>query len=78
MMAFLKSIDKHVWQAFINGWRPPTVKIDEKIIPKDISQWDRIDYENCRWNSKTINTIFNMVIAEEFRRFSHYELTKEA
>ncbi|GFS32266.1 regulator of chromosome condensation (RCC1) family with FYVE zinc finger domain-containing protein [Actinidia rufa] len=53
-------------QAVINGWKPPTVITSEKIIPKDVSEWDRIDYENCGWNSKSINAIFNGVTTEEF------------
>ena len=78
MRAILKSIDERVWQAVINGWKPPIVIISEVTIPKDISVWDIVDYENYRWNRKTINAIFNGVTIEEFRRISHCKLTKEA
>ena len=46
MRVFLKSIDECVWQAVVNGWKPPMVITDEKTIPKDISEWDKTDYEN--------------------------------
>ena len=78
MRAFLKSIDERVWKIVINGWKPPIVITGEKIIPKDISEWDRTDFENCGWNSKFINAIFIGVTVEEFRRISHCELAKEA
>ena len=78
MRTFLKSINEHVWLAVVNGWKSPTVITGKKIIPKDISEWDRTDYENCGWNSKAINAIFNGVTAEEFRRISHCELAKKA
>ena len=47
-------------------------------IPKVVSEWDRVDYENCGWNSKAINAIFNGVTAEEFRIISQCKLAKEA
>ena len=67
-----------VVQAIINGWKSRTVITSEVTIPKDVFKWDRVDYENCGWNSKVINDIFNWVIAKEFRRISHFELTIEA
>ena len=78
MRAFLKSIDERVWQTVVSGWTPPTVMTGDLTIPKPISAWDRVDYDNCGWNSKAINAIYNGVTAEEFRRISHCELAKEA
>ena len=77
MRAFLKSIDERVWQAVVKGWKPPTIVTDDKITPKDVSDWDKVEYDNCGWNSKAINAIFNGVTAEEFRRISHCELAKD-
>ena len=51
---------------------------DEKSIPKDLLDWDKVDFDNCGWNSKAINAIFNSVITEEFCRISHCEIAKEA
>ena len=70
MRAFLNSIYERVWKAVINGQKPPTVITGEVTIPKDVSVWDKVDYENCEWNSKTINAIFNGVTTEKFRRIS--------
>ena len=78
MRAFLKSIDKRVQQKVINDQKPPIVLTSEVTIQNDIYVWDRVDYENCGWNSKAINAIFNGVTTEEFRRISHCELAKEA
>ena len=77
MRFFLKSLDKRVWKAIINGWKLPTVIIGEVTIPKDVSEWDRVNYENFEWNSKAINVIFNRVTIEEFRRILHSELAKK-
>ena len=33
----------------------------EVTIPRDVSEWDRVDYENSRWSNKAINAIFNGV-----------------
>ena len=74
MRAFLKSIDERVWLAIINGWTPPTVITDELTIAKPISAWDRVDYDNCGWNNKAMNAIYNGVTAEEFRRISNCEI----
>ena len=78
MRTFLKSIDERVWKIVINDWKPPIVITSEKIIPKDISEWDRTDFENYGWNNKVINAIFIGVTTEEFRRISHCELAKKA
>ena len=78
MRVYLKSIDERIWQVVINSWKPPIVITGEVTIPIDVSMWDRVNYENCGWNSKTINAIFKGVTTEEFRRISHYELAKEA
>ena len=68
-MAFLKSIDERVWQAVINGWKLPTIITGEKSIQKDVSEWDRVDYETCGWNSKAISAIFNWSQLKSFIEF---------
>ena len=78
MRAFLKSIDDRIWLAVINGWTSPTVITGEVIVTKPISAWDRVDYDNCGWNNKVMNAIYNGVTAEEFRRISNCEIAKEA
>ena len=78
MRVFLNYIDECVWQVFINGWKPPTVITGEVTIPKDVSVWDIIDYENYGWNNKVINDIFHGVTTEEFSRISHCKLIDEA
>ena len=78
MRAFLNSIYERVWKAVINGQKPPTVITGEVTIPKDVSVWDIIDYENYGWNNKVINDIFHGVTAKEFSRISHCKLIDEA
>ena len=43
---------------------PPTVITGEVTIPKDISEWDKVDNEKCEWNSKVINVIFDELAKE--------------
>ena len=58
MKAFLKSIDKKVWNSVEYGWEKPTTPVGE---------WQTSQKEAVVFNSKTMNAIFNVVSMEEFK-----------
>ena len=55
MKVFLKSIDERVWLSVETGWERPTTAIDE---------WTIAQKEAANFNSKAMNTIFNVVFME--------------
>ena len=65
MKAFLKSIDKRVWNFVKYGWEKPTTLI---------SEWSTSQKEAAAFNSKVMNAIFNAVSMEEFKRISNVEV----
>ena len=52
MKAFSKSIDERVWLSVENGWKRPTTAI---------SEWTTAQKEAISFNSKAMNTVFNVV-----------------
>ncbi|GFS37268.1 protein kinase superfamily protein [Actinidia rufa] len=66
MRDFLKAIDECVWLAVVNGWTSPTPTTGTITILKPTTLWDKTDFDNCGWNSKAMNAIYNGVTAEEF------------
>ena len=64
MKAFLKSIDKKVWNSVEYGWEKPTTP----------SEWQTSQKEATAFNSKTMNAIFNNVSMEEFKKISNIEV----
>ena len=69
MKAFLKSIDKRVWNFVEYGWEKPTTPV---------SEWQTSQKEAAVFNSKTMNAIFNVVSMEEFKRISNIEVAHTA
>ena len=65
MKAFLKSIDERVWNSVEYGWEKSTTPV---------SEWQTSQKEVAAFNSKAINTIFNAVSMEEFKRISNVEI----
>ena len=65
MKAFLKSINKRVWNSIEYGWEKPTTPVNE---------WQTSQKEATVFNSKTMNVIFNAVSMEEFKRISNVEV----
>ena len=65
MKAFLKSIDKKVWNSVEYGWEKP-------ITP--INKWSTFQKEATVLNSKVMNAIFNTVSMEKFKRISNVEV----
>ena len=65
MKAFLKSIDERFWNSIEHGWEKPTTPVGE---------WQTFQKEIVTFNSKAINTIFNAVSMEEFKRISNVEI----
>jgi len=65
MKACLKTIDERVWNAVECEWEKPTTPI---------SEWSMSQKETSAFNSKAMNTIFNAVSMEEFRRISNVEI----
>ena len=56
MKAFLKSIDKRVWNSAEYGWEKPTTLV---------SEWQTSKKEAAAFNSKAMNAIFNVVSMKE-------------
>ena len=69
MKAFLKSIDERVWNSVEYGWEKPTTPI---------SEWQTSQEEAVAFNSKAMNTIFNVVSMEEFKRISNVKVAQTA
>ena len=69
MRAFLQSLDEKVWQAVKIGW----TKLKEALV-----NWDDAKIKAENFNSKALNTLFNAVINEEFKKISSTEIAKEA
>ena len=55
MKAFLKSIDKRIWNFVEYGWEKPT---------SPVSEWQTSHKEVAIFNSKAMNAIFNTVFYE--------------
>ena len=62
MKTFLKSIDKRVWNSVEYGW--------EKLATP-ISEWSTAQKDATAFNNKVMNTIFNAISMEEFRRIAN-------
>ena len=69
MKAFLKFIDKRVWNFVEYGWEKPTTPV---------SEWQTSQKEVAAFNSKAMNAIFNIVSMEKFKRISNVEVTHTA
>ena len=65
MKAFLKSIDKRVWNSVEYGWEKPATPASERQTSQK---------EATTFNSKAMNTIFNTISMEEFKRISNVEV----
>ena len=63
--AFLKSIDKRVWNSVEYGQEKPTTPVNE---------WKTSQKEAAAFNSKAMNAIFNTISMEEFKRISNVEV----
>ena len=66
MKAFLKSIDKRVWNSVEYGWEKPNTPV---------SEWQTSQKEAATFNCKVMNVIFNAVSMKEFKRISNVEIT---
>ena len=69
MKAFLKFIDKRVWNSVEYGWEKSTTHV---------SEWQTSQKEAAAFNSKAMNAIFNAVSKEEFKRISNVEVAHTA
>ena len=69
MKAFLKSIDKRVWNSVEYEWEKPTTLVNE---------WQTSQKEVAEFNSKTMNAIFNAISMEEFNKISNVEVAHTA
>ena len=65
MKAFLKSIDKRVWNSVEYRWEKPTTPVNE---------WKISQKEAAAFNCKTINAIFNAISMVKFKRISNVEV----
>ena len=67
--AFLKSINERVWNSVEYGWEKPTTPV---------SKWQTYQKKVAAFNSKVMNTIFNHVSMEEFKRISNVKVAHTA
>ncbi|CAM8990838.1 unnamed protein product [Rhodiola kirilowii] len=78
MKAFLKSQDETVWEAVENGWTPPVVTKDDKVIPLTKDKWTEAQKNAEAANSKAMNAIFLGVDGKNFKMISTCEIAKKA
>ena len=64
-MGTIMSIDERVWNFVEYGW---------KKLTTPVSEWQTSQKEAASSNNKAINTIFNTVSMEEFKRISNIEV----
>ena len=69
MKAFLKSIDKRVWNSVEYEWEKSTTLVKE---------WSTSHKEAAAFNSKVMNAIFNAVSMEESKRISNVKVAYTA
>ena len=65
----MQSLDEKVWQAVEIGWTKP------KEVP---ANWDDAKIKVANFNSRVLNSLFNVVTNEEFKKISSTETAKEA
>ena len=69
MRVFLQSLDEKVWQAVqIGQTKPKEAPVDQ----------DDTKIKAANFNSRALNSLFNVVTNEEFKKISSTETTKEA
>ena len=69
MKAFLQSLDEKVWQVVEIGWTK------SKVAPADS---DDAKIKAANFNSRALNTIFNAVMNEKFKKIFLTEIAREA
>ena len=69
MRHFLQSLDEKVWQV---------VEIDWTKLKEALANWDEAKIKAANFNSRALDTLFNAVTNEEFRKTSSTETAKEA
>jgi len=65
MKAFLKSLDERVLMFMETSWKGPATLV---------AQWSDAKKEATSFNSKAMNTAFNTISIEEFKRISNVEI----
>ena len=69
MKAFLQFLDEKVWQAVKIGWTKPK---------EVLADWDEAKIKAANFNSRAMNTLFSVVINEEYKKISSTKIAKEA
>ena len=65
----MQFLDEKVWQAVKIGWtKPKEVLVD----------WDEAQIKAANFNSRALNTLFSVVINEEYKKISSTKIAKEA
>ena len=78
MIGFLQSIDDDIWDIIKEGYSKPTIVVSGQTVHKPKAKWtkDKKHVSNC--NNKAMNSIYNGVSADEFRKISTCKTAKEA
>lgn len=77
--AFIKLIDEKAWRSVLVGWsHPTTTDVEKNVIPKPKESWSNEEDHLANNNSKALNSIFNVVDANQFKLISTCKSAKEA
>ena len=78
MTSYLKSLDAKAWKAVKIGWKPPTVTVDGKPVPKPEEAWTDAEEQESLRNSRALNAIHNGVDLNMFKLINSRVTAKDA
>ncbi|XP_024021626.1 uncharacterized protein LOC112091667 [Morus notabilis] len=70
MRIYLQSIDYALWRNVKNGPFVPTKRNEDKLVPKDPSEYDEDDERKLSLNAKTMNILYCALDRNEFNRIT--------
>ncbi|KAA0038092.1 gag-pol polyprotein [Cucumis melo var. makuwa] len=70
MIFFIKTLDGNAWRALVVSYEPPTVIVDEVLVPKPEVDWTNVEEQASVGNARVINAIFNGVDLNVFKLIS--------
>jgi len=77
MKMFVKSIDRGIWDAIVNGPFVPKIEKDNVFIEKPWSQWTESETKKAQYDCITKNIISSALNSNEFFRVSKCAFAKE-
>jgi len=64
----MKSINRGIWSALVNGYTVPNHVVDSKTIEKPYESWPKEEIRKGEYDSKTMNIIPSSLNSNEFFR----------